>query len=195
MKQLVFCLLLIIVSFMFCPCISEGGDSSAMPMDFDNLTICLVNDALDLIPHKWANKITSDGSLQKTMNSLQTSELSKIEFNESIEPRNLGIQAARVINKIWGGNPPDNFKVPQVVYYDGFKGIENIDEKIRARLKEISGSKNELRDKYSLALNLITDIWINNFIFAGENIVGIRKKGVYIRDSNENLYLYEEGGQ
>jgi hypothetical protein len=42
-----------------------------------------------------------------------------------------------------------------------------------------------------LALNLILNLWLTNFTKAGEKI-SAPKEGVYLRDSDERLYCYEE---
>lgn len=186
--------LIIFFSIIFCIPGANGSNLTSMNKDFVSLVFDIVNDVLDLMPEEWAQQISPAEKLDKIINSVSNFDSSKLPFNDSIEPDNMGIQAAYVVEKVFGKIPPKNIKIPQTVYYEGFKGSDNLEDRIRETMSKISSSKNIFRDKYNLALSIMTDLLINDFIYSGEKIGKLPKEGVYLRDSKGNLYLYEEGG-
>jgi len=158
--------------------------------EFVSLVYSLVNDALDILPDDLEKLILKEEDLNLIMEGAVTYEGGG-EINFSLTPNHFGVQASYVVLNIFG-SPPSNVTIPQSIYYEGYDSDDNFPKRIRRGVEHIQNSENKSRDMYNLALNLLVDMWITNFKKGGYKIGNLPKEGVYLRNSNEKLYCYEE---
>jgi hypothetical protein len=159
--------------------------------DFISFVYHLINDALDLFPDDLEKIILKDQKVDVLLEGALTFDPQEPSLKYLLEPMNFGAQASYVVLHIYGGAPV-NAVIPQAIYYNGFDGSENFSGRIAEGKKGLAKSSHLDRDKYNLALNLLTDIWLVSLKKSGQKITGLPKQGVYLRDGNEELYLYEE---
>lgn len=191
---LVFCSVLIIPAFA-----SEAASPRENPSvqnfrynyDFISFVYNLINDGLDLLPDDLEKMILKDQGIDALMEGALTFDPQETSLKYSLAPINFGAQASYVVLNIYDGIPK-NAVIPRAIYYDGFEGGENFSGQIIEGKKALARSIHLHRDKYNLALNLLTDIWLTNFKKSGQEVTDLPKEGVYLRDANEELYLYEE---
>ena len=90
------------------------------------------------------------------------------------------------------GGVPVNGVIPEAIYYNGFNRDDNFSGRIIEGGKQVEKSSRPDRDRYNLALNILTDLWLVDFEKSGQKITDPPREGVYLRDAHEDLYLVEE---
>ena len=160
-----------------------------------SLVYSLVNDAVDLLPANLRQKILEADNLDPIMEGASSFEPSIRLKSYSVDPNNFGVQAAYILRGIYGERDFKKKIIPQTLYFNGFSkiDIDNIEDRIKKDKSQLVKTETLYRDQYNLALNLLVNIWLNDFKKSGETISKIPKEGVYLRDSNGNLYFYEGG--
>jgi hypothetical protein len=156
--------------------------------DFSEIVYALINDALDLLPDKLKVMIGGDDSIDEIMVGIENPG-PKTKPSFSTNKRNLGAQVAYVTILVFGVNAR-NAAIPQSIYYDAIGPRGDVNKRIDDGLKQLAKSDSVSRDRYNLALNLVVDLWFKDFNEQGL-MMSAPTKGVYLRDSNNNLYLYE----
>lgn len=191
---LVFCSVFIIPVFASeAPSLRENPSVQNFRYNYDFISFVynLINDALDLLPDDLEKMILKDQGVEALMEGALTFDPQESSLKYSLAPINFGAQASYVVLNIYDGVPV-NVVIPRAIYYDGFDGGEIFSSRIIEGKKALARSSHLHRDKYNLALNLLTDIWLANFKKSGQEVTDLPKEGVYLRDANEELYLYEE---
>jgi hypothetical protein len=191
---LVFCSVFIIPAFASetpSPGENPSGQNFRYNYDFISFVYNLINDALDLLPDDLEKIILKDQKVDVLLEGALAFDPQQSSLKHSLEPINFGAQASYIVLHIYGGIPV-NAAIPQAIYYNGFDSSENFSGRIVEGKKDLARSSHLDRDKYNLALNLLTDIWLVNLKKSGQKITDLPKEGVYLRDANEELYLYEE---
>ncbi len=107
------------------------------------------------------------------------------------ESQDLGGQASYTLMKVYG-KKPTKITIPRAIYYDGFEEGWDFNNKLVKGKKQLNTSRNLSRDTYNLALNLLVNLWLSNLRKSRKKISPLPKEGVYLRDANKRLYLYEE---
>jgi hypothetical protein len=154
------------------------------------LIYSLINDALDLIPGNYRNAMVGDEDIDEIMEGAINYDFS-IPLNYSISPENFGAQAAYIAIMVYGKEPTEEIKIPEAIYYKGFIPLKDIEEQISEGKEQLRKSEVLYRDQYNLALNLVVNIWIETLRSSGRAIKNRPKEGVYIRNSDNNLYPYD----
>jgi len=131
----------------------------------------LVRDAFALLPEGLRKQI------RRQMNSL-------VEDAKSLSP-------AYIVSKIYDAGIEDT-AIPQVIYYEGFKSIDNIESRIVEGKSHFIDPEKRYRDQYNLAVNLLVNLWLTNLKKSGAQIQKIPKEGIYLRDSRGELYIYQK---
>ncbi len=142
------------------------------------LASSLIDDALDLMPPMLRLRIAPDNDLSQLMQGVSIGP--SLSARTDTSPSNLGRQVAAVVSTIYGSSTHP--VIPRVVFYPG---IEQ---------PQVSGNNLSLpsptseNERYSIALTQVVNLWLLT--------LGTRdapKVGVYLRDGDGNLYLYEAG--
>lgn len=161
--------------------------------EFVSLIYSLINDAVDQLPEDLQNKIAKDGNLDPIMEGVNSFDPFAKPINHSVNPNNFGAQACYILKEIYGESNLKDVVIPQAIYFEGFSDMDDIEKEIKNKMSNLLKSQPFYRGQYNLALNLIVNVWLNDFKKSGEIISKIPKEGVYLRDSNGNLYFYEGG--
>jgi hypothetical protein len=96
-----------------------------------------------------------------------------------------------VVSKIYDTGIEDA-AIPEIIYYEGFKNIDNIESRILKGKSNFKDPEKLYRDQYNLALNLLVNLWLTNLKKSDAQIQKIPKRGIYLRDSTGELYLHQE---
>ena len=172
------------------PGLEQGLEDFRTNYDFISFVYNLINDAMDLLPADLEKLVLQDRKVDRLLaGALSFDPLDK-SLKFSREPSNLGAQASYIVFQIYGGVPV-NAVIPQAVYYNGFDRSINFSDRIIEGKKQIEKSSRLDRDRYNLALNVLTDLWLMDLEKSGRKITDLPKEGVYLRDANEDLYLVE----
>jgi hypothetical protein len=147
------------------------------------LVYAVAKDCIDLLPD------LTDPNLGPIIEGARDFNSPTKPITYSINRTNLGRQAALVVRQVYSGKPPQDLQIPALVYYDAAN-----DPNVVQRLKE---TKNKLADKnkadksyYNAAINILLDLWLEDLRQSGQ-AVSVPAEGVYLRDKENHLYLYE----
>ena len=168
-----------------------GPEDFRTNYDFISFVYNLINDALDLLPVDLEKRVLQGGKADPLLAGALAFDPQQKSLKFSLEPSNLGAQASYVVFQIYGGAPV-NAVIPQAVYYNGFDRGEDFSGRIIEGRRRIEKSSRPDRDRYNLALNILTDLWLLDFEKSGQKITDPPREGVYLRDAHEELYLVEE---
>jgi len=169
----------------------QGLEDFRTNYDFISFVYNLINDALDLLPADLGKLVLQGRKVDFLLAGALAFDPQQKSLRFSLEPSNLGTQASYVVFQVYGGVPA-NAVIPQVVYYNGFGGEENFSGRIIEGRGQIEKSPHPERDRYNLALNVLTDLWLVDIEKSGQKIKDPPREGVYLRDAHEDLYLVEE---
>jgi hypothetical protein len=98
-----------------------------------------------------------------------------------------------IVRRIYKTDEIKDLAIPEVIYYEGFKNIENIENIVREESSKLTNSERLYRDQYNISLNLLVNLWLTNLKKSMNRIRKIPKEGIYLRDSTGELYFHEEG--
>ena len=169
----------------------QGPEDFRTNYDFISFVYNLINDAIDLLPADLEKLVLQGRKVDSLLAGALAFDPQQKSLRFSLEPSNLGAQASYVVFQIYGGAPV-NAVIPQAVYYNGFDRGENFSGRIIEGRRQIEKSSRPDRDRYNLALNVLTDLWLVDFEKSGQKITDLPREGVYLRDAHEDLYLVEE---
>jgi len=159
--------------------------------DYSMLVNALLKDALGLLPDNLKSKIAPDNNLNLIIDSAIKNTPSMAVDDYSINPDVLGSQVACIIQDIYGGTNLSNVAIPQVVYLKDFHDGDAIQNMLAKEKAELGESSNLPRDQYSACLYLLLNQWLIIIQKSGIEITNLPIEGIYLRDSNMELYLYE----
>ncbi len=169
----------------------QGSEDFRTNYDFISFVYNLINDAIDLLPTDLEKRVLQGRKVDSLLTGALAFDPQQKSLRFSLEPSNLGAQASYVVFQIYSGAPV-NAVIPQAVYYNGFDRGENFSGRIIEGRRQIERSSRPERDRYNLALNILTDLWLVDFEKSGQKITDPPREGVYLRDAHEDLYLVEE---
>jgi hypothetical protein len=169
----------------------QGREDFRTNYDFISFFYNLINDAIDLLPDDLEKLVLQGRKGDSLLAGALAFDPQHKSLRVSLEASNLGAQASYVVLQIYGGAPV-NAVIPQAVYYNGFDRGENFSERIIEGRRQIERSSHPDRDRYNLALNVLTDLWLVDLEQSGQKITDPPIEGVYLRDAHEDLYLVEE---
>ncbi|MGA2093668.1 MAG: hypothetical protein ABSH16_09715 [Sedimentisphaerales bacterium] len=152
------------------------------------LVTSVAEDCLDLLPDELSNKIIDsniDSILQGAMDYNNPDEPIKYR----LDPKNLGWQAALIIRKIYNKQPPSDPNIPALIYYEKYND-PNILQRLEAFHQELSKQPKKDKEYYSAAINILLDVWMEDLRKSGYE-VNSPDEGVYLRNDENELYLYE----
>ena len=174
------------------PITESKMDTSQSDDNFAELLSTLLDDTLGIIPIQLAQKIAPDDNLDSLMEGAFSHEPAGMNFLTSTD---LGAQAAYVVDMVYGEDLKEGYTIPQSIYLETINlQKETVSGAINKRKNKLSGSSNPNRDKYNLCLNVLINLWIENFSRQNRSAVYKKpKEGVYLRDNDLKLYPYMEG--
>ena len=177
------------------PITENKMDTSQGDDNFAELLSTLLDDTLEMIPIKLAKKIAPDDNLDSLMEGAFSDEPAGMNFLTSTD---LGAQAAYVVDMVYMVNEEglkEGYTIPQSMYFEVINlQKETVSGAIKKRKNKLSGSNNPNRDKYNLCLNVLINLWIENFSRQNRSVVYKKpREGVYLRDNDHKLYPYMEG--
>lgn len=135
--------------------------------DMTDLIQILVKDALALLPKKIREKMREYSKDTKSISD--------------------------IVRGIYKTDKIKDLSIPEVIYYEGFKNIQNIENIVREESSKLTNSEKLYRDQYNISLNLLVNLWLTNLKKSMDRIRKIPKEGIYLRDSTGELYFHEEG--
>jgi hypothetical protein len=169
----------------------KGGIDMRLNENELALVYAVAKDCIDLLPDLIDPNIdpNTDPNLDSIIEGARDFNSPTKPITYSIDRNNLGWQAALVVRQVYSGKPPQDLQIPALVYYEAAN-----DPNVIQRLKE---TKNKLADEnkddksyYNAAINVLLDLWLENLRQSGQ-AVSVPAEGVYIRDDENHLYLYE----
>jgi len=172
----------------------QGIEDFRTNYDFISFVYNLINDALDLLPADLEKVVLRGRKVDSLLAGALAFDPRQKSLRFSPEPSNCGAQASYVVFQVYGGVPV-NALIPQAVYYSGFDRGENFSGRIIDGGRQIEKSSRPDRDRYNLALNVLTDLWLVDFEKSGQKITDPPREGVYLRDAHDDLYLAEEASR
>jgi len=131
--------------------------------DMTNLIQILVKDALALLPKKIREKMREYSKDTKSISD--------------------------IVRRIYKTDKIKDLSIPEVIYYEGFKNIQNIENIVREESSKLTNSEKLYRDQYNISLNLLVNLWLTNLKKSMNRIRKIPKEGIYLRDSTGELYF------
>jgi hypothetical protein len=152
------------------------------------LVYSVVTDCIDLLPDDVSVMLT-DPNLDPILEGARDFNSPSQTPTYSMNQANLGWQAAFVVRQLYNGKPPINLKAPASVYYDAVSE-PNVTKRIRVTKTELSSIDRTDKNFYRAAVNLTLDLWLEDLRKSGQTVV-TPTEGVYIRDEENHLYLYE----
>jgi hypothetical protein len=156
----------------------------------------LIDDALNLLAKSLSEKLAPDGIMDELMAGALEMDPSNKKFLGSADTTSLGGQAAYVVRKVYGADFGGEWAIPQTIFFERFLVTPaKVDTVISQLERDIRKSKNPDRDKYNLCLNVTVNLWVDNINRKNKASHRKPKGGVYVRDAEDTLYLYEEGGK
>lgn len=180
MRNHLFCLALVA---LLAGCQAPPPRSSSTPTMANSsiaieLASSLIDDALDLMPPTLRSRIAPDNDLSQLMQGVSIGPL--LSAHTDTSPSNLGRQVAAVVSSVYGPSTPP--VIPRIIFYTGLEqpGISGSKLSIPSTFSE--------NERYSIALTQVVNLWLLT--------LGSRdapKIGIYLRDGDSNLYLYEAG--
>ncbi len=127
----------------------------------------LVKDALSVLPNGWRE------SIQKKLEIDQPESIIKGIYEET-----------------------EKIAIPEIIYYNGFEGIEDINGAIEKGKKGFGHYENRFKDRYNLAINVLINVWITRLKSSNIQDSNIRiplpKEGLYSRDLKGTLHYQEQ---
>ena len=173
------------------PGADQGPEDFRTNYDFISFVYNLINDALDLLPPDLEKLVLQGRKVDSLLAGALAFGPQQKSLKFSPEPSNLGGQASYVVFQVYGGVPV-NALIPQAVYYNGFDRNENFSGRITEGSRQIEKSSRPDRDRYNLALSILTDLWLLDLEKSGQKITEPPREGVYLRDAHIDLYTVEE---
>ena len=189
---------LILIITAFTPIISQSSEPNRtlqqgeVNMRLNEIELALVyavvTDCIDLLPDDIAVMLI-DPNLDPILKGASDFNSTAQALTYSMNRANLGWQAAFVVKQLYDGKPPTNLQVPASVYYDAVDE-PNVLKRLKITKTELLSKDRTDKSFYRAAVNLTLDLWLEDLRQSGQTVM-TPTEGVYIRDEENHLYLYE----
>jgi hypothetical protein len=147
------------------------------------LVYAVARDCNDLLPN------LTEPNLELIMEGARDFNSPAKAITYSINGTNLGWQAALVVREVYSGKHPKDLQIPSVVYYEGVNE-PNVTQRLKETKDKLADTNEVDKDYYNAAINILLDLWLEDLRQSGQTAM-MPTEGVYIRDNENHLYLYE----
>ena len=163
------------------------------------LVFAVVKDCLNLLPDEISDKLVGL-NLDVILQGAQDFNNPERPIKYIADQKNLGWQAALIIRKIYNGQPPTDLNIPASIYYGKYNepndsnkpNDPNVLQRLKTICPQLAKWAKEDKEYYNAAVNILLDVWMEDLWKSGYELRP-PVEGVYLRDDEDGLYLYEKG--
>jgi hypothetical protein len=168
------------------------------------LVFAVVKDCLTLLPDELSNKL-SEPNINVILQGAQDFNNPSSPIKYSTDQKNLGWQAALVIRKIYNRRLPAEMNIPASIYYEKYNESNdpnktkdsntpnkpNVLQRLDTIHSQLTQWTKKDKEYYNAAVNMLLDLWIEDLRKSGYEL-NSPDEGIYLRDDEDSLYLYEK---